>query len=283
IIDEFQDTDPLQGELVERLSGGGAGSLVVVGDAKQSIYRFRRAEVALFLRVSEEARSAPGRAVLQLTQNFRSRPAILRFVNRVFGRLIVPSVEAGQPAYEPIDPPPGLAEEPSALALRFPAPGFAEGEELLAAEAMALAAFVSRAAEGAFEVRDPGSGGVRASRAGDVMVLVRRLTQIRHLEDALGLAGLRFTVEGGKSFCDRQEVHEVLSVLRAIDGPSDRVSLVAALRSTFFGVSDRDITLYALSGGPLWLGRVDDSKPGAETLGPALALLDELHRLRLRL
>src|SRR6266852_6886765 len=70
-------------------------------------------------------------------------------------------------------------------------------------------------------------------------------------------AGLRFTVEGGKSFFDRQEVHEALAVLRAIDDPSDRVSLVAALRSSFFGVSDRDIAAYALAGGSLRMGPVD--------------------------
>ncbi len=94
------------------------------------------------------------------------------------------------------------------------------------------------------------------------MVLCRRLSQVRHLEDALEAAGLRFTVEGGKSFFDRQEVHEALAVLRAIDDPSDRVSLVAALRSSFFGVSDRDITAYALSGGMLWMGDGDESLPG---------------------
>src|SRR5439155_1429643 len=138
IIDEFQDTDPLQVEIARLLAGDAPGALVVVGDAKQSIYRFRRADVGLFRRLSEEAAA-------------------------------------------------------------------------------------------------------RKSRAGDVMVLARRLTQLRHLEEALEAAGLRFAVEGGKSFFDRQEVHETLSVLRAVEDPTDRVSLVAALRSSFFGVSDRDI------------------------------------------
>ena len=116
------------------------------------------------------------------------------------------------------------------------------------------------------------------------MVLCRRLSQVRHLEDALDAAGLRFTVEGGKSFFDRQEVHEALAVLRAIDDPSDRVSLVAALRSSFFGVSDRDIAAYALSGGMLWMGdggRV--ARRAAIEIAPALALLDELHQLRTRI
>ncbi len=281
IIDEFQDTDPLQVEVAELLTGGRPGALVVVGDAKQSIYRFRRAEVALFRRVAAEAAARPGHAVLHLTQNFRSRAAILRFVNRAFAALIIRSDEAGQPAYEAIGPPPGLSEDPSVIALRFEAP-FAEGEDLLRAEARALAAFLAEVAAGAHQVRDPHTGVDRPSRAGDVMVLARRLTQMRPLEEALESAGLRFTIEGGKSFFDRQEVHEVLAVLRALDDPSDRVSLVAALRSSFCGVSDRDIVAYALSGGALWLGAPapEAQTPGAETVAPALALLGTLHGLR---
>jgi len=286
IIDEFQDTDPLQVEIAHLLAGGGPGALVVVGDAKQSIYRFRRADVTLFARAAREARERPGHAVLQLTQNFRSRPAILRFVNRVFAGLIEASEEAGQPGYQPIDPPPDLPEEPAVLALRFdagPDDPYPEGDTLLRAEAEALAAYLAGVGEGALEVRDPANGGTRRSRAGDVMVLARRLTQVRHLEEALEAVGLRFTVEGGKSFFDRQEVHEILAVLRAVDDPSDAVSLVAALRSSFFGVSDRDVVAYSLSGGRLSLGAVDEGRPGAGALGPPLALLEELHRERLRL
>jgi len=281
IIDEFQDTDPLQVEIARLLAGDAPGALVVVGDAKQSIYRFRRADVDLFRRLSAEARAREGHRVLHLTQNFRSRPAILRFVNRAFGILIKESEEAGQPAYEPIDPPAGLSEDPSVVALRFEA-RLAEGADLLRAESAAVAAFIAQVAAGRYEVRDSATGANRKSRAGDVMVLTRRLTQVRHLEEALEAAGLRFAVEGGKSFFDRQEVHETLSVLRAIEDPTDRVSLVAALRSSFFGVSDRDIVTYALFGGPLWIGPVDETKPAAAALGPAMALLDDLHRRRTR-
>jgi ATP-dependent helicase/nuclease subunit A len=283
LVDEFQDTDPLQVDVVEALTGGVPGALVVVGDAKQSIYRFRRAEVALFRRASEDARRRPGHDVLHLVQNFRARPAILRFVNRVFSEIVQESEEAGQPPYEALEPPPGLSEDAAVVALRFETEGAAEGEDLLRAEARALATWIARAARGAESVRDPRDGVARPSRAGDVMVLVRRLTQIRHLEAALQEAGVRFTVEGGKSFFDRQEVHETLAALRAVEDPSDRVSLVAALRSSFFGVSDRDIVTYALHGGALAPGEPDASLAGAAALGPALGLLAELHRERLRL
>jgi ATP-dependent helicase/nuclease subunit A len=228
-----------------------------VGDAKQSIYRFRRAEVALFRKLAEETKERPGRAVLRLDQNFRSKPAILRFVNRAFGALIQESADTDQPRYEPISPQEGLGDEASVIALRFGAEPYAMGADLLRAEALALAAFVSRAAEGGYGVREPASGQLRPSRAGDVMVLARRLTQARYLEEALEASRVRFAVEGGKSFFDRQEVNEVLAVLRAVDDPSDRVSWVGALRSSFFGVSDRDIAGYALAGGRLGRGASD--------------------------
>ncbi len=280
VIDEFQDTDPLQVEIARLLAGDRPGALVVVGDAKQSIYRFRRAEVRLFRELTRQAEGTGTGAVLHLVQNFRSRPAILRFVNRVFAELVQASDEADQPAYEAIAPPPGLSDEPSVVALRFPAPPNASGPELLGAEAAGLAAFLAGIARGSEAVRDQVSGAVRPSRAGDVLVLSRRLTRVQALEEALEAVALRFTVEGGKSFFDRQEVHETLAVLRAVDDPSDRIALVAALRSSFFGVSDRDVVAYALSGPPLWAGPVDEGRPGAAALAPAMVLLDELHRQR---
>jgi ATP-dependent helicase/nuclease subunit A len=283
LIDEFQDTDPLQVQIVRSVAGEAPGRLVVVGDAKQSIYRFRRADVALFRRLSEEAAERPDHAVLQLTQSFRARPALLRFVNRVFAELITFSREADQPAYEPIVPPPGLPEEPSVIALRFEAEGLAQGDALLEPEAEALSALISQATRGAFTVRDPGSGEERPSRAGDVMVLAPRLTQVRFLEDALDAAGVPFAVDGGKSFFNRQEVHEALAILRAVDDPSDRASLVAALRSCFLGLSDRDLVAYALDGGVLQVGApTDASKAGGGAVAPALELLGRLHEDRLR-
>ncbi|HVQ28516.1 MAG TPA: UvrD-helicase domain-containing protein, partial [Vicinamibacteria bacterium] len=286
IIDEFQDTDPLQVQVADLLAGDGPGRLVVVGDAKQSIYRFRRAEVALFRKVAAEARTRPGWAVLSLTQNFRSKPAILRFVNRVFAGLIQASDEAGQPAYEPIAPPPGLGEEPSVVALRF-GEAYLSGEDLLRQEARALVTYLAQVAAGSEAVRDTTSGTLRPSRAGDVMVLVRRLTHVRLLEEALEAAALPFTVEGGRSFFDRQEVGEILAVLKAVEDPTDRVSLVAALRSSFLGVSDRDIVAFALSGGELRLRpsspaepTIDPDAPWAATVPRALRVLENLHRSR---
>jgi ATP-dependent helicase/nuclease subunit A len=279
LIDEFQDTDPIQVEIARLMAEDRPGSLVVVGDPKQSIYRFRRADVSLFRDLSREAQSRPGWAVLHLTQSFRSRAPILHFVNRTFSRLIKASDEAGQAPYEALTPPPGLPEEPCVVALRFGAP-FDTIDDILRSEAQALARYLEGLAAGGFRVRDSGSGELRKSRAGDVMILARRLTQIRHLEEALEEAGIRFTVEGGKSFFDRVEVREAVAILRAIDDPSDRIAFVGALRSSFLGMSDRDIVSYSLSGGSLKLGPLDMEKPGAESLRPPIELLESLHALR---
>jgi ATP-dependent helicase/nuclease subunit A len=279
LVDEFQDTDPIQVEIVRLIAGGRRGALVVVGDPKQSIYRFRRAEVSLFSDLSREAASRPGFGVLHLTQNFRSRPGILAFANRVFSRLIQASEASGQPAYEELRPRPDLDDETSVVALRFGS--FSDtGADALRIEARTLARYLSGVGEGSHEVRDPASGELRPSRAGDVMILSRRLTQIHHLEQALEEAQVRFTVEGGKSFFDRAEVREAVAVLRAIDDPWDRISRVAALRSSFLGVNDREIVGYVLAGGSLSAAAVDAEKPGAEALGPAFALLAGLHKKR---
>jgi ATP-dependent helicase/nuclease subunit A len=280
IIDEFQDTDPLQVEIAEALTGGEPGRLTIVGDPKQSIYRFRRAEVTLFERLRERADGQPGHAVARLSQNFRSRPAIVRFVNRTFEKLLQRSEEAGQPAYAPIAPRADLGDGPAVLALRFEA--FAEmGQDLLAAEARVAASFAAHVARGGYPVRD-GALGERPSRAGDLLVLARRFTQLRSLEEALEAAGIAFAVEGGKSFFDRAEVHEARAVLQAVDDPSDRVALVAALRSAFFGVSDRDLVAYALAAGAAFslLVEPDPGQDGGPAVAPALGLLRELHGRR---
>ncbi|MBX7186728.1 MAG: UvrD-helicase domain-containing protein [Vicinamibacteria bacterium] len=291
IVDEYQDTDPLQVEIIETLAGflGGSvedpklgpASYVVVGDPKQSIYRFRRADASIFAAACEAARTRPGVELVSLTQNFRSTPAILRFVNRFFANVIKKS-QYGQPDYEALVPSPGIPDERSLLALRFTVPAEADSF-VLEAEASAIAAFVAAVQNGTLQVRD--GGDTRKSRAGDVLILARRLTQIRPLEQALERASVPFVVDGGRSFFIRSEVVETHAVLRAIDDPSDATSLVAALRSTFFGVSDRAIAEWRFAGRELSILAIEPTGPPAEAgeVSRALHLLRRLHEDRLRL
>jgi len=291
IVDEYQDTDPLQVEIIETLAGflGGAvedpklgvASYVVVGDPKQSIYRFRRADASIFAAACEAAKTRPGVELVSLTQNFRSTPAILRFVNRFFAGAIKKS-QYGQPDYEALVPSPNIPDEPSLLALRFTVPTEADSL-VLEAEASAIAAFVAAVQNGTLQVRD---GAVsRKSRAGDVLILARRLTQIRPLEQALERASVPFVVDGGRSFFIRSEVVETHAALRAIDDPSDATSLVAALRSTFFGVSDRAIAEWRFAGKELSILAIDQgcAQTATDEVSRALRLLRRLHDDRLRL
>ena len=292
IVDEYQDTDPLQVEIIETLAGLshggeedkhlGSPSYVVVGDPKQSIYRFRRADASIFAAACEAAATRPGMELVSLTQNFRSTPAILRFVNRYFSNTIKKS-QYGQPDYEPLVASPHIADEPSLLALKFAVPVEADSS-VLEAEASAIAGFVAAAVQtGTFKVRDLGQQ--RPSRAGDVLILARRLTQIRPLEQALERAGVPFVVDGGRSFFLRSEVVETHAVLRAIDDPSDATSLVAALRSSFFGVSDREIAEWRFAGRELSLLGPSPCGPqeSVDDVSRALHLLRRLHEDRTRL
>lgn len=286
IVDEYQDTDPLQVEIIETIAGffGGAvedpkfgpASYVVVGDPKQSIYRFRRADASIFAAACEAAKTRPGVELVSLTQNFRSTPAILRFVNRFFSAAIRKSPN-GQPEYEPLAPSPNIPDERSLLSLRFTVPEEADSS-VLEAEASAIAALVAAIQNGTLQVRDGASP--RKSRAGDVLILARRLTQIRPLEQALERAGVSFVVDGGRSFFIRSEVVETHAVLRAVDDPSDTTSLVAALRSTFFGVSDRAIAEWRFASKELSILGLPAE---GDEVSRALRLLGRLHEDRLRL
>ncbi len=270
LVDEFQDTDPLQLEMVLSLAEGApAGSLFVVGDPKQSIYRFRRADIETY----EDARGTlAGRGeVLTIRANFRSSAAVLDAVNRVFeGVMIPPPDGAYQPAYVALEPSfrtqPG--EPPAVLALPPDLPPAGNVAEAAAQEARLVAAYLRR------EVED-----ARRFRYGDVVLLFRAMTNVAAYEDALRAAGIPFRTVGGRHYYDRSEVGWTIAALAAIEDPHDPVALVGALRSPFFGVTDEMLLGLHTAGGDFCYLR-----PLPAAADPALArawtLLGALHRER---
>jgi ATP-dependent helicase/nuclease subunit A len=262
LIDEFQDTDPIQAELAVRIANGSPdpaagtvpwsglavepGRLFFVGDPKQSIYRFRRADVALFLEVAERH----GDDRLALTGNHRSVPGIIDWVNAVFSSVIGSGEPGVQPAY-------------GALVARRPPQGGPVGAlppvTLLGG---AHAAPDGGAAPTINEVRDIEAGDVvraiqrirqeqwpvgpegRAATLEDIAVLIPTRTGLGNLQDAFEAAGLPYRLESSSLIYDTIEVHELLTVLRAVDDPTDHVSIVAALRSSSFGCGDDDLLEY---------------------------------------
>jgi ATP-dependent helicase/nuclease subunit A len=300
LVDEFQDTDPLQVEVVFFLAEKGVranrweevdlqpGKLFLVGDPKQSIYRFRRADIETYEKARERLISKG--AGVNIVQNFRTVPSILSWVNRVFSGLIQPP-EGGtfQPAYVPLVPHPErkeVIEDRPAVLLLAPPPDFdiheASAAKVREDEAQSVAALIEEMTAGGTEKKwmifDQREGGPRPVSYRDMAILFPALTGIDAYEEALKERGIPYRLEGGKEFYMRQEVRSLLCCLKAIDDPADAISMVAALRSPFFGFSDEEIFLFAASGNRL--SYLQPPAAEAEGFSEALSLLKDLHGKR---
>lgn len=299
LVDEFQDTDPLQSEIVAFLAEDPAappaaewrgvqllpGKLFVVGDPKQSVYRFRRADLQVYEQMKALVRRCGGE-VLPLTTNFRTVPSVIRFVNEQFREIFT---APGDPA--PIDLQPYRAEADSsgarAVALTVPAARMPAGKKKgprREAVAETIAAFVDHVTRvEPWSVYDPGLKAMRAARPGDVAILVRKMTPdfIAPYEASLRARQVRYRLAGGKEYFARDEVRALAAVLWAIDNPADQLALVQALRSPFFGVSDADLLHFVSTGGKLRLNEAQgDAVARRDVFEPALALLSRLHDRR---
>ena len=285
LLDEFQDTDPIQIELAVLIASTDPdaarrpwpdvavepGRLFFVGDPKQSIYRFRRADVEVFLR----ARDTLGDPVVSLTTNFRSSPTVIAWVNHVFGRLI--AAEPGsQPAYEALDPAPGREPAPAGPGVVLLGGEHGDdptADELRDREAADVAAAVRAALR--WQVTDPDAGTWRRAQPGDIAILLPARTSLPALERALDTAGIAYRAETSSLVYSTREVRELLAAVRALADPTDRLSLVTALRSPLFACGDDDLVTYRLGlGGALsfrWPGL--DDLPGDDPVVAALRYL----------
>ena len=245
LVDEFQDTDPIQIELVRRLAAGG-GELFAVGDEKQSIYRFRGADVEVFA----DMRRAIG-VELPLADNFRSRPALLAFVNGLAAQLFAAPADA--PAWrvrwspeqrlrarrEPPEPAPRPAIRLVSLANQIDE----HQPPLAAAPARALEARVVAAT--ITELLAEGW------RPGDVAVLLPALTQVKAYEFALRRFAIPYEIVRGRGFYQCQEIRDLVHLLAAVLDPDDDLALAATLRSPLFGLSDAALERLAMATGSL--------------------------------
>ena len=271
LLDEFQDTDPIQIELALRIatavSSGSedwealdvdAGRLFFVGDPKQSIYRFRRADISLFLRARE--RFGPGGTYAKLTTNFRTVEPILEWVNVLFTQLMGAGDGDRQPAYEPLvafrAADSGVDHKPVLLGGEHPDPKVkaAQLRELEAADVAEVVADIV-AHPDAWPVGD-GKGGWRPAELSDVAILVPTRTSLPFLRSELDDADISYRLSTGTLVYATQEVSDALAALRAVDDPTDALSLVAALRSPLFACSDADLFTFVSAGGQ-WDLRAD--------------------------
>lgn len=266
LIDEFQDTDPLQWEIARSLAGSGVAgagaSLFLVGDGQQSIYRFRGASVEAFAGV--ETHFDPARR-LTLTQNFRSAPTIVDWVNRMAGAAWAEVSGASVVPFSPMvaartaDPPIGPAVCVVGGAQAEPA------AELRAAEVGAVAQTIARALDEGWSVSDSGvPGGWRSARPSDIAVLIPSRTVLTALEQQLSDACIPYRIEANSLVWASAEAMEVLALVRALADPADERGVVAALRSPGVGCSDRALLQWRRTGGTWSLDRaVEESADAA--------------------
>ncbi|HXQ23632.1 MAG TPA: UvrD-helicase domain-containing protein [Candidatus Acidoferrales bacterium] len=257
-VDEFQDTDPLQCEIVFYLcedgSAGSAtnwdavrlqpGKLTIVGDPKQSIYRFRRADIGMYDQATQRL-TANGALEERLETNFRSRPELVAFFNQqlgaVLGRSDGPAFDpqTGRANYEDLAP--STTIPPAGIPVHVLPYADAADEGLLAPEGRAieaamLARYVRWLLAAARMIRDPDTKEERPVQAGDIAVLACVTTNLRLLLREFDALGIEYTARGGALFLGHPVIRQYLLGLRALADRDDGVAEAALLRPPFFAV-----------------------------------------------
>ncbi|MGH9240389.1 MAG: UvrD-helicase domain-containing protein [Vicinamibacterales bacterium] len=264
-VDEFQDTDPLQAELLLLLAAddpaeGDAwrvrpvrGKLFVVGDPKQSIYRFRRADVRIYSRVRTQLQQHGARCE-QLTTSFRGVPNLQRAVNAAFAPLMTGDPETMQASYVPLarsrDDLPG---QPSLIALPVPRPYGKRNISGIAIDASlpdAVGAFVDWLVhESGWQVTEHHGAAPVPVRPRHVCLLFRRFVSFgadvtRGYVDALEARGINHLLVGGRAFHGREEIETLRAALAAVEWPDDQLSVFATLRGALFAIGDEELLEY---------------------------------------
>ena len=288
LIDEFQDTDPLQVELAALLAcRPGAppsswtdadvepGRLFFVGDPKQSIYRFRRADIALY----ERTRGAFGCEQVPLVTNFRSTPVILKWVNEVFERLFERDAteEVRQADWIALEPGPEPPPSHPVMVIGGPLEPGATADDVRREEAAALASAILDARVSNWLGDGTGKHRRLETRFADMAILLPTRTNSPAIERALADAGIPFRVESRSLVFATQDVRDLSNVLAAIDDPTDDVAVVASLRSPAFACQDGDLLAHVQSRGS-WNYLADVPLSSPDRLRTSMASLKDLHR-----
>ena len=289
MVDEYQDTNAVQNAIFGALSVG--GNLFMVGDVKQSIYRFRLAEPGIFLdkyeRFPPAEQAAPGQGrKLLLSANFRSRPEVLDGVNFIFrnvmtrpvGELDYTGAEALRQGRADLAPDGRYCVELDCVDLSTLTEGSGGDEEKTDKDLIAARAAAARVRA----LLDSGLPiGDRPVRAEDIVLLMRSPKPVlRHYAAALEELGLPWSADGGQAFFGATEISVAIALLQVIDNPRQDVALLAALRSPLFGFTpDRLALLRAAGEGTVYDCLAAGAARGEEDCADFLALLGELREL----
>ena len=296
LVDEFQDTDPVQAELVfwlgedpegNRAKGADPldwrqvplrpGALFVVGDPKQSIYRFRRADIDIYNIVRGRFSEKGAGVVLPLTMNFRSGPELCTWANTVFKTCFPKQPDAHAPRFAPLDPKPEQTIRGEVCTLTH----HCGKDEVMERDAERIAAFI----------RSEVDAGRR--RFSDFLILTRKRalhvdgkkgSRIVIYANALDALNIPAEVSGAGAFGESREVEATTKLLRALADPQDPLALVAVLRGPLFGISDQELFAFKQSGGYLsYVGsglqtRPTDADPRIARVRAALDTLNQYFR-----
>ena len=303
LVDEFQDTDPLQAEIFWRLCGEPtsddaphdwtnfrirAGALFLVGDPKQAIYRFRGADVSAYVRARDAFIAQDGDSVLSISTNFRSCAPILKYVNERFEALLSSDGQPGFTALDPFHDDRGEALCVAALDVAVADEnGKATAEQQRDAEAEAVAELCARLI-GSELITDRRAGKHRPCRPGDIALLAPTGADLWRYEEALERRGIPVATQAGKGFFRRQEIQDLIALTRILADRRDTLALGALLRGPLVGLTEEELLdiIWALpraEDAPDSLPRLDLGVDSASILNPlARSIVEKLQALRRR-
>lgn len=278
LVDEFQDTDPVQAEIIFYLTGSdlkekdwqkltaGPGSLFIVGDPQQSIYHFRRADIAVYKQVRSLIEKSQGK-VIQLNSNFRSLQSIGEYLNPVFSELFSVHEIEFQARYAPME------------AIRKDQAGFLSGvhqyiidkdrlrEKTIENDARAIAGLIANWVKQKVKIdrrEDELQQGITPGvHYRDFMVLLRYKKGLDIYARIFTDYGIPFTASGGSTSINQsQGIRELLKLLRLLRDPENQVLMIAVLRGIFYGFSDEELYRFKESGGIFdFFAEISDTVP----------------------
>lgn len=253
MVDEFQDTNPIQRQIVYALAPlEMSGRLFVVGDAKQSIYRFRQAQVSIFNQTAQDVLAATGYDAQPLNQSFRTHQELVNGFNHLFDHVLQPLNGARHQDYEALPGP--LTAQRAAFPDAPPIElwilpkedddGKINAEEGRRWEASLLADRLLALKDSHTQIWGKETGKHRPFEFRDAAILFRATTSLPLYEEVFKQKELPYLTISGRGYYDRPEVQHLLSLLAALYNPADDFNLAAVLRSPLFGLSDE--TLFRL-------------------------------------
>ncbi len=294
LVDEFQDTDPIQGDIILFLAEEGARAespedvkikedkLFIVGDPKQSIFRFREAEIGVFYKVADRILAAGGEK-LELAESYRSQEHLVTFHNALFSDYIRHEDNGFTVEYDPLAPRiedvPDIDGAPPAVDIVTPdSTDKLLIDEVREKEAEYIASRILNMVEAQAEgkvVRDRETKEPRAVKYGDIALLMRTMTSVSTYEEELKREGIPYIIVGGRGYFQRQEISDLINILSVVLDPSDKRALVGVLRSSVFGIDDETVYRLAEGGSLNYRAAAGDDK-----VEKAYEVLRRLHRVR---